>query len=237
MDIRQLSTRTIYNGLRLGATFSLPLIVLGVSFSSIVRADPGEPVIAKPPQACQAQFVIDRRDQPQLALQKLRRCGAIYDASATLEEFTFWYVTLPAKSAPEQKSLFANVWRNKLRALISPPISLSKEEAIRVLDDGVIRALNRGQREELGPQWTATHNPAIFTPSGSAEAHDQTHDAHLTREPRPREGQLPAAKVSASYSVPQLHWDHLSRPTYSEERSDYRASADELNRNQAANNT
>lgn len=143
MDIRQLSARTIYNDLRGGATFSLALIILGVSFCSIVRADPVEPVTAKPPQACQDQFSVERRNKPQLALQNLRRCGAIYDATATLEEFTFWYVTLPAKSAPEQKSLFPNVWRNKLRASSSPPISLSKDEAISVLDDSVGRALNR----------------------------------------------------------------------------------------------
>ena len=118
---QQLSVRATCSVIQAGAAFSLPFIVAGVSLPSMAHADSVEPVAAKTPQACQEQFLLDRRDQPQSALQKLRQCNALNDASVNLEEFTLWYITLPPRSGPEQNSWFGTIWHNKLRVLTSPP--------------------------------------------------------------------------------------------------------------------
>src|SRR5437764_590133 len=115
----------------------VPFLTTAMSFASITRADsvePSAPNAVPTPQSCQEQFLLGKKENAQLALQKLRRCNAVYDAGMNIEEFTFWYVTLPLKSASRQNAWFGNIWRNNLQILTAAAISVPKQEAIGMLD-------------------------------------------------------------------------------------------------------
>src|SRR5438270_11399034 len=80
---------------------------LAISFASITRADPVEtsaPNAVPTPQKCQEQFSLDRKENAQLALHRLRQCNAIYNASTNIEEFTFWYIAVSSKSSPQRSA-------------------------------------------------------------------------------------------------------------------------------------
>jgi hypothetical protein len=154
------------------SAFLIPFLAAAISFSSIARAEsaePSAPNAVPTPQSCHEQFLLGRKDNAQLALQRLRQCNAIYNASVNIEEFTFWYVTLPSKSASQQNAWFGNIWRSNLRILTAAPIGVPKQEAIGVLDAGIERGLKRAKREDLAPKWLATHDPAMIAEAAAPD--------------------------------------------------------------------
>jgi hypothetical protein len=137
-----------------------------------VLAHAGRPVLAEPSDAvaaadCQDRFRLDRRDNPENAIKNFHQCTAIQSVSLTLENFTFWYVTLPDKGHLADDSWFAKVYKDDAAILASPAVALNHQQAAAVLDDSIIRGLRRGKRDDLGSKWLASHNPQIFT-TGSA---------------------------------------------------------------------
>lgn len=194
----------------------VPFLAAAMSFTSIARAESAEasaPNAVPTPQSCHEQFLLGRKDNAQLALQRLRQCNAIYNASMNIEEFTFWYVTLPSKSAAQQNAWFGNIWRNNLRILTAAPIGVPKQEAIGVLDAGIERGLKRAKREDLAPKWLASHDPGIIADAASPDVpaqtrHEQAQQSNARTEQAAQAGQPGSNKVVAE--APRL--DSVSRP-------------------------
>src|SRR3954449_4612291 len=98
-----------------GAENASSFLVVAISFASITRADSVEtsaPNAAPTAQNCQEQFLLHRKENAQLALQRLRRCNAMYNASTGIEEFTFWYIALSSKSSTQRNAWFGNIWQH-----------------------------------------------------------------------------------------------------------------------------
>jgi hypothetical protein len=179
----------------------------------VESAEPSAPNAVPTPQSCHEQFLLGRKDNAQLALQRLRQCNAIYNASVNIEEFTFWYVTLPSKSASQQNAWFGNIWRNNLRILTAAPIGVPKQEAIGVLDAGIERGLKRAKREDLAPKWLATHDPAMIAEAAAPDVpahiqHEQAQQSNAHVAQIPQAGQPASDKVVAE--APRL--DTATRP-------------------------
>jgi hypothetical protein len=241
-----------------GSGFGVPFLATAVSFTRILHAEPIEgsaAEVAVTPQTCEEKFLLGRRDNLELALQRLRQCNSIYNAGANLEQFTFWYITLPLKSRPQQNSWFGNVWRNNLKILMAPPISVAKEDAMSVLDHGIVQGLKKGKREDLSLPWLATHDPAIIAAGvqgqiQSARVEHPTTSMLQPSQPRlvasgkiatpPPQGEL-VADVPKYHSAgrPQRYTQRIQSPGPSRR---YRAPnhdplTDELNRAQAGDSS
>jgi hypothetical protein len=183
-----------------GLPLVVPLLATAIGLTSIVHAESVEPVAPSSvlsPQSCQEQFLLGRKENAQLALQRLRQCNAIYNISMNIEEFTFWYVTLPSKSASQHNAWFGNTWRNTLQILTAAPVSVAKQDAIGVLDAGIGRGLKRAKREDLAPKWLASHDPAIMAEAASTGAPAPTQQEHA------QAGQVASDKLVAP--SPQIH--------------------------------
>ena len=188
----------------------VPLLATPISVTSIARAEsaePSGPSAAPTPQSCQEQFLLDRKENAQLALQRLRQCNATYNASVNIEEFTFWYVTLPLKPASRQTAWFGNVWRNNLQILTAAPVGIPKQDAIGVLDAGIARGLKRAKREDLGAKWLANHDPAVIAEAISPVVSTQSQHEHPqqsnTRTAQPPQAGQPASEKMLANS-PQI---------------------------------
>jgi len=122
--------------------------------------------------SCQDQFMIDRRDAPSEALKHFQRCNAVRDLVGNMEYFTFRYVTLPPALHHKQDGTFEKAWKNNLGLLTGRVVSFSREQAIKVLDDSIVRGLRRGKREDLIATWLGGHDPEYLAlnPPGSAPA-------------------------------------------------------------------
>jgi hypothetical protein len=186
-----------------------------MSFASITRADwvePSAPDAVPTPRSCQEQFLLGRKENAQLALQRLHRCNAVYTASMNIEEFTFWYVTLPSKSAPQQNVWFGTIWRNNLGILTAAPISVPKQEATGVLDAGIARGLKRAKREDLGPKWLASHDPVIIAEAISPGVTPQTQHEHAHRSSTPMAQRQPGEAASDKMLAQSPQIDLASTP-------------------------
>src|SRR5688500_3129665 len=120
-----------------------PALAVAIGCSAAALADAPEPSAAAPRSevSCQDQFMIDRRDEPSQALRHLRQCNAVPNLVGNMENFTFWYVTLPPALRHKQDGVFEKVWTNNLGLLTGPIVSFHRERAIKVLDDSILRAL------------------------------------------------------------------------------------------------
>src|SRR3954470_17134310 len=167
-----------------GAENASTFLAVAISFASISRADSVEtsaPSAIPTPQSCQEQFLLERKENAQLALQRLRRCNATYNASTNIEEFTFWYIASSSKSSPQRHAWFGNIWQHNVQILTTAPISVPKEEALGILDAGIARGLKRAKREDLDPKWLASHAPAVIAESPDVPAQDEHERAQQSR--------------------------------------------------------
>jgi hypothetical protein len=116
--------------------------------------------------------MIDRRDEPAQALKKFQRCNVVRNLVGNMEYFTFWYVTLPPTLRHKQDGVFEKAWKNNLGLLTGRVVSFRREQAIKVLDDSIVRGLKRGKREDLIANWLASHEAEqlALDPPGSAPA-------------------------------------------------------------------
>lgn len=144
--------------------------------------------------------MLDRRDDPPNALKNLHRCNAIQDIGGNMENFTFWYVTLPPASQAAEAASFDKSWKNNIAVLTSPGVGLGHQKAIAVLDDRVARGLTRGKRENLIEAWTASHNPKVLAASIPAKPPESDPAALAVKTTSA--ANAPAAAVAAVKVVP-----------------------------------
>src|SRR5262249_21024675 len=119
------------------------------------------------------------------------------DVAGRMEYFTFWYITRPPATRHKQDGMFGEAWKNNLGLLTGNVVSFHPEQAIKVLDDSILRALKRGKRDDLAENWLATHDPALLTldPRGSASAR--------ATPPRTTEPAVPVPSVTkTAVSIP-----------------------------------
>src|SRR3954452_3875338 len=196
------------------STLLVPFLATAISFASITRADSVEtsaPNAAPTPQNCQEQFLLHRKENAQLALQRLRQCNAMYNASTGIEEFTFWYVALSSKSSTQRNAWFGNIWQHNVQILTTAPISVPKQEAIGILDAGIARGLKRAKREDLDPKWLASHDPAVIAEAISSGVPAQNEHEHA---PQSRTGMArpPQHRQADEMLAGSLQIDTTPRP-------------------------
>jgi hypothetical protein len=150
------------------------LAAAAIACNAAALANEPEPSVAAPRSevSCHDQFMIDRRDEPARALRDLQQCNTLRDVAGRMEYFTFWYITRPPAMRHKQDGMFGEAWKNNLGLLTGHVVSFRREQAIRVLDDSILRALKRGKRDDLAEKWLADHDPALLMldPPGSASA-------------------------------------------------------------------
>jgi hypothetical protein len=163
IKLRQLRDSSLPRGPRLTLALAAG-VTIGFSYAAGAAAPEASSKTpqAAPPLSCQDQLMVDRRDNPEIALKKFHQCNAVRDIGINMEYFTFWYITLPDGSPSKQDTRFEKTWKNNISVLRSRAIDLEKEKAIQVLDDSIVRGLKRGRREDLIGQWLAHHDSAIF---------------------------------------------------------------------------
>src|SRR4051812_13338320 len=239
-----MSRVALWRRAEIASTLLVPFLATAISFASITRADSVEtsaPNAAPTPQNCQEQFLLDRRQNAQLALQRLRRCNAMYNASTGIEEFTFWYVALSSKSSTQRNAWFGNIWQHNVQILTAAPIRVPKQEAIGILDAGISRGLKRAKREDLDPKWLASHDPAVIAEAISPGVPAQTQHEHapqsrtgIARPPQHRQADEMLARSPQIYTAPRAEtYGAVSRPrSKGEELRPDGALTDELNRAQ-----
>jgi hypothetical protein len=148
---------------------------------------------------CEDRLRLDRRDDPQNAIRNFRQCGASQSVSANIENVTFWYVT---SSSAAHDFRFQTAWKNNLAILTGQFVAFTPEKAVRILDGGIVRGLERGKRQDLVEPWLATHNPEVLATVHSGEGQKRLTNpatsASIQTVPAKRAAEKSSANVARS---------------------------------------